>query len=100
MKQKYWKLCLNWIMVLTLVLCVPCAGIAEELTAKQIMEKADERYTGDSSISENLMVLIDRRGKKRIRHIKNFRKDYGKDTKSVSFFLSPADVKNTAFFVL
>ncbi len=29
--------------------------------------------------------------------MKGYRKDYGKDTKSINFFLSPADVRNTSF---
>ena len=70
---------------------------AAELTAKEVMQKADDRDTGKSSIAESLMILIDKRGNQRIRHTKLFSKEYGKDTKSVSYFLSPADVKNTAF---
>ncbi|MGK5095023.1 outer membrane lipoprotein-sorting protein [Deltaproteobacteria bacterium TL4] len=68
-----------------------------ELTAKDVMQQVEDRYTGDTSIAESTMILIDRQGKQRLRHTKQFRKEYGKDTKSTSFFLSPADVKNTAF---
>ena len=42
------------------------------------------------------MPLIDKKNQTRVRTIKSFRKDYGDDKKSISFFLSPADVKNTA----
>ena len=61
------------------------------------MEKVDNRDDGETSISEMTMILIDRRNNQRKRAIKGFRKDYGKDTKSISFFLTPADVRNTAF---
>lgn len=71
--------------------------MADNLTANEVMKKVENREDGDSSISEMTMVLIDRRGNKRIRKIKAFRKDFGKDNKSISFFLSPADVRNTSF---
>jgi hypothetical protein len=43
------------------------------------------------------MVLIDKRGKKRIRKIATFKKDKGEDTQRLMFFIQPADVKDTAF---
>jgi hypothetical protein len=70
---------------------------ASELTARAVMEKVDARYTGDTEIKESMMVLIDRKGNQRVRHTKGYRKEFGKDTKSLSIFLSPADVKNTTF---
>lgn len=73
------------------------AVFAESLTARQVMEKVDQRDDGETSISEMTMILVDRRNQKRVRKIKGFRKDYGKDTKNIMFFLTPADVKNTSF---
>ena len=70
---------------------------ADELSAFDVMKKADERYDGDTSSSEMTMILIDKRNNQRVRKIKGFTKDYGKDEKSINFFLSPADVRNTAF---
>jgi hypothetical protein len=75
---------------------VPSA-MAEKLTAHQIAIKSDEVDDGETQTSDMTMILIDRRGKQRVRQIKAFRKDYGEDTKSISFFLSPADVRNTGF---
>jgi hypothetical protein len=43
------------------------------------------------------MQLIDKKGNKRIRNMKTYSKDYGKDEKKLIFFLTPSDVKNTAF---
>lgn len=71
--------------------------LAEELTAEQVVQKVEDRYTGDTSITDMTMILIDRKGNQRVRQIKGYTKEYGKDTKSISFFMSPADVKNTAF---
>jgi len=70
---------------------------AKELTAAEVMKKAEDRDDGDSSVSEMTMILIDRRGNQRVRKMKGYRKDYGKDSKSINFFLSPADIRNTAF---
>ncbi|MCP4753162.1 MAG: outer membrane lipoprotein-sorting protein [Proteobacteria bacterium] len=70
---------------------------AESLRPREIMQKVDDRDDGQTSSSEMTMVLIDRRGNKRVRQMKSFRKDFGKDTKSINFFLSPADVRNTTF---
>ena len=67
------------------------------LTAKEIVTKADKVEDGDTSISQLTMILIDKKGNKRIRKTKGYRKDYGEDKKSISYFLSPSDVKNTAF---
>jgi len=72
-------------------------GTAFALTPKEIMVKVDQLDDGETSISETTMILLDEKGQQRVRKLKGFRKDYGKDTKSMNFFLAPADVKNTAF---
>jgi hypothetical protein len=70
---------------------------ADEPSAFEVMKKVEDRDDGDSSISEMTMILLDRRGNKRVRKMKGYSKDFGKDSKSINFFLSPADVRNTAF---
>ena len=67
------------------------------LTGREIMEKVNARDEGDRSKGEMEMILIDKKGKKRIRKLKTFGGKKDKDTLSLMFFLSPADVKNTAF---
>ena len=66
------------------------------LTPKEIVIKADQLDDGETSISELTMTLIDDKGQKRIRQMKGYRKDYPGETKSINFFMSPADVRNTA----
>jgi outer membrane lipoprotein-sorting protein len=73
------------------------AADGEPPSGRQIMEWVDERDDGDNAVSDLEMVLIDKRGRQRIRSMRNFSKDRGKDTLSMIFFLSPADVKNTGF---
>ena len=67
------------------------------LTGREIMEKVNARDEGDRSKGEMEMILIDKKGKKRIRKLKTFGGKKDKDTLSLMFFLSPADVKNTGF---
>jgi hypothetical protein len=67
------------------------------LTPLEIIEKSDQIDDGETSISETTMILIDKNKHQRIRKTKGYRKDYGEDKKSISIFLSPADVRNTTF---
>ena len=67
------------------------------LSGREIMEKVNARDVGNSSSGEMEMILIDKKGKKRIRKLKTFGDKKGKDTLSLMFFISPADVKNTGF---
>ena len=72
-------------------------AFADDPKARAIMEKVDARDDGDNQTSNMEMILIDKRGKKRIRKIRGFSKDKGEDTLRLMFFLEPADVKDTAF---
>ena len=67
------------------------------MDARQVMEAVDNRETGDTAISDTLMVLVDKKKSKRTRRLKTIKKEYGEDTKGVIFFLSPADVRNPAY---
>jgi len=71
--------------------------VADDAKAREIMEKVDARDEGDNRTSDMEMILIDKRGKKRIRKIQSMNKDFGKDTYRLMFFLQPVDVKNTGF---
>jgi len=70
---------------------------AQGLTGKQIVETAYNRPTGEDQLSDLTMELINKSGDNRVREIKQFTKDFGDVEKSIMFFLSPADVKNTSF---
>ncbi|CAC9591190.1 Outer membrane lipoprotein-sorting protein [uncultured Gammaproteobacteria bacterium] len=68
------------------------------LTGLEIMQKVDDRDDGSSITSTLQMILIDKHNKKRIRQMRTFSKDINENTKHKSiFFLSPSDIKNTAF---
>lgn len=72
-------------------------GAYAQLTGRQIVEKAYNRQTGNDQTSELTMTLTNSRGQTRVRSIKQFTKDFGDVEKSIMFFLSPADVRNTSF---
>ena len=67
------------------------------ITGEEIAQKVHDRDEGDNSVSNMKMILIDKAGKKRVRDLKTFTKEKGEDTLKLMFFLTPADVKNTAF---
>ena len=83
--------------VVATTLCPAPARAADELTAREIMQRVDDRDDGDNSTMDMDMLLIDKRGKQRVRQLRSYGKDIGPDTVSLMFFRSPADVKDTGF---
>jgi len=77
------------------------AGPAPEtLSASDIVRTARDKQFPKNSVSDITMVLINKRGNERVRKLQTKRKEYGNgEAKSVAYFLSPADVKGTAFLV-
>ncbi|WP_321390021.1 outer membrane lipoprotein-sorting protein [uncultured Desulfuromusa sp.] len=91
----------SFAVLMLLVSCLPTivtpVSAKETLTGREIMVLGDERPDGDDRHSTLTMTLINKRGRKRVREVESFSKDYGKDKKSVMVFQKPADVKGTAF---
>ena len=65
--------------------------------AREIAQRVHDRDNGKSLVQDMTMTLIDKNGKKRVRSIATFEKDFGKDEYKIMFFKSPADVRDTAF---
>ncbi len=86
----------KFLVVATLVL-VTGFSVNAQLTGTQIIDKTYNRASGDDQTSTLKMILENKQGKQRIREIKQFSKDFGDVEKSIMFFKSPADVKNTSF---
>ena len=84
-------------LLAVLLLVAPMLALADDPKAREIMERVDARDDGDNATSNLQMVLIDKRGKQRVRELRSFSKDVGEDTYSMMFFLSPADVEDTGF---
>lgn len=66
-------------------------------TGQEIAEKVYNRPTPKNGESDMTMTLINSKGKQRQRFLHQYFKDYGDIEKSIMFFKSPADVKNTSF---
>lgn len=72
---------------------------AKEETGREIMEKVENRNTGDDQVAEMTMTLIKSSGRKRVRKVEVWQKDYGENDKSLMRFLEPADVRGTGFLI-
>lgn len=62
-----------------------------------VAEQINAVDDGQVRSSRITMTLTDRRGKERVRETQVFRKYYGAEKRTVLFYLSPRNVKNTAF---
>jgi outer membrane lipoprotein-sorting protein len=71
--------------------------LAAEESGRDIMLKIDNRHNGNDRSMKMTMTLINKKGKKRVREMVLYSKDYGKDSKSLFYFEKPADVKGTGF---
>ena len=70
-----------FVFVFAAIVCtLPQTTFADDPKARAIMEKIDARDDGDNQTADMEMVLIDKKGQKRVRKIHTFSKDQGKDT--------------------
>jgi hypothetical protein len=75
----------------------PVCAQTTKLTGRDIAIKVHDRPEGDDRKGIMHMTLINRRGRTRERAVLFLSKDYGEDSKSITYFQSPADVKGTGF---
>lgn len=66
-------------------------------SGREIIERVNARDEGESVARDLLMVMTDKRGKKRERDTKSFRKYFGDEKRTVIFYQSPKNIKGTAF---
>ena len=88
---------LKTLVVAALLVVATAVTASAELTGRDIVEKAYNIEQGDDMTSTLTMTLVNKSGQSRVRVIKQFTKDFGDIEKSIMFFQSPADVKNTSF---
>jgi len=93
-KKRYFT---SVLIILLTLFFFSSSTFADDSEARAIMEKVDARDDGVNQVSDMEMILIDKKGKERIRKIHAFSKDKGEDTLKLMFFQHPADVKDTAF---
>lgn len=71
---------------------------AETLPAgEEIARRINARDEGEVVSRFVTMAMTDRSGTERVRETKSFRKYFGKEKRTVIFYLSPANIKDTAF---
>ena len=87
------------LLITTISLALWTNTLFADAKAKEIAQRVSDRDDGKSIIADMTMTLIDKNGKKRVRSIKRFSKDFGKDEYRILFFKTPADVKDTAFLI-
>ena len=85
------------LVVAVAVILATSFGAKAQLTGSQIVEKAYNLPTGDDQTSVLTMTLTNKSGQTRVRKIQQYSKDLRDTEKSIMFFLTPADVKNTSF---
>jgi outer membrane lipoprotein-sorting protein len=81
-----------------LLLCIPFISSADEFpSGEDIAKRINARDEGEA-VSRNLsMEMTNKRGKKRFRETHSLRKYYGDEKRTVIFYLTPKNVKDTAF---
>ncbi|WP_455160466.1 outer membrane lipoprotein-sorting protein [Treponema lecithinolyticum] len=73
------------------------SAFAQGLTGKEIMQKVDKREKAKSDSFTMRMTLTNAGGKKRVREVTAYSKDYGSEKKTVMVFILPADVKGVGY---
>lgn len=93
--MKYLKVIVSSIIVWMVIF--PATSRAQEINGQQIIENVYNREEGDDRKGELTMTLRNASGNERVREIKQFEKKFDDMEKSIMFFISPADVRNTSF---
>ena len=62
---------------------------------RSIMNAVQDRATGDKVVSQLVITIIDKDGRKRKRTVKSRALDFAKGTKQIMMFVDPPDIKGT-----
>ena len=81
----------------TLLSLALVASFAFADEARDLVKRVLDRDDGQTLSQDMTMVLIDKNQNQRVRSLKTFSKDFSDSDRKIMFFLSPSDVKNTAF---
>jgi hypothetical protein len=91
---------MRWTTTASLALAwIACGAFANDglPTGTEIAEKVNARDEGVQVTRKLTMEMIDKRGKSRVRETFGYRKYLGDEKRTVIFYLSPANIKDTAF---
>jgi len=84
-------------MAVIFVLFSPGAKAQEQLSADDIVQRINQVDQAEHVTRRLSMEMIDRHGKSRQRETIGYRRYFGDEKKTVMFYLSPANVRDTAF---
>ena len=86
-------------LAITLIILTSQAVMADDTlpTGEQIARNINARNEGISLSRSMQMILTDKRGKERIRETVAYRKYFGEEKRTVIHYLSPRNIKKTAF---
>jgi len=84
-------------LIIIAVIVAASLSANAQITGREIVENVYTRPTGEDQTSIMTMTLTNKSDQTRVRKIKQYSKDLGDIEKSIMFFMSPADVKNTSF---
>ncbi|MDZ7859192.1 MAG: outer membrane lipoprotein-sorting protein [Candidatus Krumholzibacteriota bacterium] len=93
--MKCWKIIFS-LMIVSMSIPLPSLAL-EDISGLEIIQNVYTRPTGSDQEGKLTMTLINSRGEKRMREIKQYIKDFGSEEKKIMFFISPADIRNTSF---
>jgi len=82
---------------IALAMVAPSLFAAELPSGDEIAHNINARYEGVSVVRTLSMEMTDKRGKQRIRETRGFRKYFGDEKRTAIYYLSPKNVKDTAF---
>jgi len=76
---------------------ISSVSIAQDLSPLEIAQLEENRNVGNTSIAQSQMTLIDKKGFERKRDVVIKTRQFEDNKKTLVFFESPADIRNTAF---
>ncbi|PCI14555.1 MAG: hypothetical protein COB71_02380 [Thiotrichales bacterium] len=89
----------NIISLLVLTMASPYLYAATLPSGDEIANNINARDEGQSVIRTLTMEMTDKRGKQRVRKTRGFRKYFGDEKRTAIYYLSPKNVKDTAFMI-
>jgi predicted RND superfamily exporter protein len=88
-----------FVVIITFIASVSVASAEEQLSADEVVQLVNAVDQGEQVTRKLSMTLIDRHSKERHRETITYRKYYGQEMRTVLFYLSPTNVRNTAFLI-
>ena len=88
-----------YISAIALAMVAPPLFAASQPSGDEIANNINARDEGVSLVRTLTMEMTDKRGKQRIRKTRGFRKYFGDEKRTAIYYLSPKNVKDTAFMI-